>query len=210
MVNEYIQVDSSQYESAYDSKKRFISYWHQIYEIQKLNANQVLEIGIGNGFISKYLKERSLDIITLDVDKRLHPKVLGTINQLPFIDKSFEVVACFEVMEHLPYSEFTKILSEINRVSSSYAIISLPDASLYYRIFLQIPKFGEFREIIQIPRIRKQKHEFDGEHYWELGKSGYSLVNIIDTIKKQIFSIEKTYRIFENPYHRFFVLKKCN
>jgi len=36
----------------YDSKSRFISYWHQIYEIVRLRPKNVLEIGIGNGFVS--------------------------------------------------------------------------------------------------------------------------------------------------------------
>jgi len=35
-------------------------------------------------------------------------------------------------------------------------------------------------------------NKFDGEH--EIQKAG--------------FKIEKTYRIFENPYHRFFILRK--
>lgn len=205
------QVEPSQYKKiSYDKKNRFISYWHQINEIQKLNPMNVLEIGIGNGFISKYLKDRSLEITTLDIDKRLHPDVVGTITNLPFIDESFEIIVCFEVLEHIPYTEFSKILTEINRVSSSYAIISLPDASHYYRIFLQIPKFGEFRKIIPIPSLKKRIQKFDGEHYWELGKSGFSLGNVIDTIETQNFSIEKTYRLFENPHHRFFILKKVN
>ena len=51
---------------------------------------------------------------------------------------------------------------------------------------------------------------FDGEHYWEIGKAGYPLNKIIKDIQKTGFKIEKTYRIFENPYHRFFILKKIN
>jgi len=39
---------------------------------------------------------------------------------------------------------------------------------------------------------------------------GYPLSRIIKEIQKSGFKIEKTYRIFENPYHRFFVLSKEN
>ena len=50
------QVESNHYyKEAYDTKDRFISYWHQINEIIMLNPDSVLEIGIGNGFLSKYL-----------------------------------------------------------------------------------------------------------------------------------------------------------
>jgi len=51
-------------------------------------------------------------------------------------------------------------------------------------------------------------NNFDGQHYWEIGKAGYSLNKIINEIQKTGFKVEKTYRIFENPYHRFFILKK--
>ena len=51
-------------------------------------------------------------------------------------------------------------------------------------------------------------NKFDGQHYWEIGKAGYPLSNIIDDIQIAGFKIEKTYRVFEYPCHRFFKLKK--
>lgn len=52
------QVEPDHYYDNYDWKGRFCSYWHQINEIIELGPNRVLEIGIGNGFVSKYLKDR--------------------------------------------------------------------------------------------------------------------------------------------------------
>lgn len=192
----------------YDSKERFISYWHQINEIIKLNPKKVLEIGVGNGFVSKYLKERKLNIVTLDIDSRLNPDVVGSVLNMPFKDNSFDVVACYEVLEHLPYENFNRALSEIFRVSNSYAILSLPDVGRVCRLYVQIPKVGAFKRLIPLPRIKSQIHKFDGEHYWEIGKEGYPLSKIIRDIQKVGFKIEKTYRIFENPYHRFFIVRK--
>ena len=51
-------------------------------------------------------------------------------------------------------------------------------------------------------------NKFDGEHYWEIGKAGYPLNRILEDIERAGFNIIKTYRIFEHPYHRFFILKK--
>jgi len=62
---QYPQVKPNHYfVNSYDSKGRFISYWYQINEIIKLNPKKVLEIGIGNGFVSKYLKERKVNILS--------------------------------------------------------------------------------------------------------------------------------------------------
>ena len=54
-----IQVEPNHYfDKSYDTKERFISYWHQVNEIVRLEPDSVLEIGIGSGFVSKYLKEK--------------------------------------------------------------------------------------------------------------------------------------------------------
>jgi len=51
-------------------------------------------------------------------------------------------------------------------------------------------------------------HNFDGEHYWEIGKFGYPLKKIVEDIQRAGFEVKKTYRVLEFPYHRFFVLRK--
>ena len=133
--------------------------------------------------------------------------MVGSVLNMPF-DESFDVVACYEVLEHLPYENFYKGLSEMFRVSKSYAILSLPDVSRVYRVYVQIPKVGVFKRLISLPRLKNLIHKFNGEHYWEIGKAGYPLGKITKDIERSGFNIEKTYRIFENPYHRFFILKK--
>jgi len=203
------QVDSSHYfNKSYDVKERFISYWHQINEIITLNPGSILEIGIGNGLVSNYLKHREFDVTAMDIDEQLNPDKVGSVLSIPFPDESFEVVACFEVLEHLPYEDFPKALGEIHRVSSKYAVLSLPDSSRAYRLDIQVPKIGELRMLIPLPHLKLPRHNFDGEHYWEIGKAGYPLSKIIKDIKESGFEVEKTYRVFEHPYHRFIILKK--
>jgi len=203
------QVEPNHYfNESYDSKGRFISYWHQIHEIVRLRPKRVLEIGIGNGFVQKYLKEGGLNLTTLDIDQELKPDIIGTVLDIPFADGSFDVIACYELLEHLQYENFYKALSEIFRVCKSYAILSLPDASRVYRVYVQIPKVGVFKRLISLPRLKNPIHKFNGEHYWEIGKVGYPLSKITKDIERPGFNIKKTYRIFENPYHRFFILKK--
>jgi len=203
------QVEPNHYfNKSYDTKERFITYWHQINEIIELNPKKVLEIGLGNGLVANYLKQRRLNVTTMDIDERLNPDYVGSVLDIPFPDKSFDVVACFEVLEHLPYEDAPKALSEIHRVSIKYALLSLPDCTRVYRVDIQIPKIGELKRLIPLPRLRQPKHEFNGEHYWEIGKAGYPLRKVTGEMRRAGFEIKKTYRGFENPYHRFFVLTK--
>ncbi len=77
---------------SYDTKERFISYWHQIHEIISLEPKKVLEVGIGNGFVTRYLREKGWDVTTLDIVSELRPDVAGSVLSLPFGDTPFDVV----------------------------------------------------------------------------------------------------------------------
>ena len=52
------------------------------------------------------------------------------------------------------------------------------------------------------------KDKFDSQHYWEIGKAGYPLQKVMGEMREAGFEIKKAYRVFEMPYHRFFVLAK--
>jgi len=56
--------------------------------------------------------------------------------------------------------------------------------------------------------LKKPIHNSNGEHYWEIGKAGYSLDRIIEDTEKVEFRTERTHRIVEMPYNGFFVLQK--
>jgi len=192
----------------YDYKGRFASYWHQINEILILEPEAILEIGIGNGLVSNYLKSRNYNITTLDIDERLNPDCVGLILNLPFPDNSFKVVASYEVLEHLPYEDALAALKEVHRVTNEHALLSLPDSTRVYRLDIQIPKIGEFKRLMPLPRLKPPKHKIDCEHYWEIGKAAYPLRKVMGEFRKVGFETKNTYRVFENPYHRFFILRK--
>jgi len=79
------QPPTSYYNStSYDSKRRFISYWHQITETLELRPKTVLEVGKGNGFIEDYLKKLGITVTTIDIDPDLKPDTVSGITATPF------------------------------------------------------------------------------------------------------------------------------
>lgn len=201
--------DSDHYfKNNYDSKGRFNSYWHQIQEVIKLNPDSVLEIGRGNGFVSTYLKECGVHISTLDIDVGLNPDIAASVEKIPIKNKAFEVVTCFQALEHLPYTMFESSLKELARVSRKYVIVSLPDINRAYRFNIKIPVLKEIKTQINFPPLSNRSYPTSKEHCWEIGMEGYPLKKISVSIENVGFVIEKTYRVFECPYHRFFILKK--
>lgn len=191
---------------SYDTKSRFVSYWRQIKEVTDLNPQNILEVGLGNGTTSHYLKNIGIEVTTADINRGLNPDVICSVIKLPFEQNSFDVVLCAEVLEHISYEEFPKALGEIYRVARKAVILSLPHWGVSFYIGFKIP-FLPKKEIfakISIPR----KHVFDGEHYWEIGKSGFPLRKVRKDIQDQGFQITKEINLFEDPAHRFFILKK--
>jgi len=200
------QVAPAHYESMrYATKERFISYWHQIDEVTRLQPNSVLEVGIGSGFVKRFLKELGVNVVTADADPRLRPDTVANLPELPFADRSFEVACCFEVLEHMPYDQFSKCLAELKRVAGSWVLLSLPDVTPYARVRLDWGfKRTLFRRFFDLSRRKPPVHQFDGEHYWEIGKRGTALPQVSLAIKAVGFVDVTTFRVEEDPWHRFF------
>src|SRR6186997_2442925 len=111
----------------YEKVDRWVSYYRQIHEVLALRPENLLEIGKGSGLVSTVLKSRGVDVTSLDIDPGVHPDVVGSVLALPFEDKKFDVTLCAEVLEHLPFEEFPKALSEIRRVTRRAVVLSLPN-----------------------------------------------------------------------------------
>lgn len=196
----------------YDTLERFISYYYQIELIRELNPKTLLEIGIGSKVVSEYLKRMGIKVTTCDIDSNLFPDKVGDIRNLPFENESFDVVAAFQVLEHIPFSDFEKALKEMSRVSKKYAIASLPFRHTAFEIVLKIPfirtifKKPFLSFCLRIPLIFYNERNL-GEHQWELGLRRFSLSKIRKCFSKY-FKILKEVRPTLNSYHHFFVLEK--
>lgn len=202
------QVDKQTYEFArYMSKERWASMWHQLDEVQKLKPESVLEIGPGPGLFKTLAASFGLSVQTLDLDPDLNPDHVGSATEMPFRDATYDVVCAFQMLEHLPYDYALKAFGEMVRVSRANIVISLPDArqALQYKVYL--PKLGTKSLLVPRPMTRAKLHAFDGEHHWELNKRNYSLNRVIRDLSTRA-RLLKTFRVFENPTHRFFVFEK--
>lgn len=204
------QVDRSHYEfRKYVHKPRWASMWHQLDEVIRLEPNRVLEIGPGPGLFKVTALALGVAVETLDIDPNLEPDHIASVFTMPFEDSAYDVVCAFQVLEHLPFEKSKMAFSEMARVAKKAIVISLPDAATRWPVSIHIPMIGLIDFLIPKPRLVAPQHVFDGEHYWEINKKGYSLEKIINEFSSSApLKLEKTYRVTENPYHRFFVFIK--
>lgn len=188
----------------YEDEARWQSYYCQIHEVMNLKPEVVLEIGKGSGLVSVVLKSRGINHTSLDISPKVCPDIEGSVLELPIEDNAYDVTLCAEVLEHLPWEDFSKALSEIKRVTKRGVVLSLPHWGWMFQLRIKIPLLKRLNLFWKLSGLKT--HPQGGDHYWEIGKKGFPLSKITDAIEGEGFSIRKTYMKADAPYHRFFIL----
>jgi SAM-dependent methyltransferase len=120
----------SNYGSSLDYQERI----DVINDLIPLSTINLLDIGCGKGdVITGLLKSGNL-INPVGVDPfldALHflksPCVQATLPYIPFSDRSFDLVMCLQVLEHLSAQVYNNSLHEIQRLSRDHIIIGVPN-----------------------------------------------------------------------------------
>lgn len=193
------------YEIDYLKPNRMSSYGHQIKLAIETNGISFLNIGSGNSILKFILSKHDKYIIDLDLDFFTNPTVTARLPELPFPNSVFDVVMCYQVLEHIPFNLFSLFIKECVRISSSAIIISLPDISISKEEMVK----NQIFKVIKHPREWKAytPRTIDPEHFWEIGHGNVQIQNVIAALTQERLSIQKHYRNDLNPYHHFFVLQ---
>jgi SAM-dependent methyltransferase len=126
-------------------QRALIDRFHRkiVAEVVALSPRTFLDAGCGEGFVARRILDAVPDITltgcdvsgaaleiaaSTNVGARF---VAGSIVDLPFPDRSFDVVGCFEVLEHLPDDLPRRALSELARVSRRAVVLSVPHEPLF-------------------------------------------------------------------------------
>ncbi|NLA15501.1 MAG: class I SAM-dependent methyltransferase [Bacteroidales bacterium] len=91
----------------------------------------VLEVGCRDGYITCLLAERFPRVTALDLHLPAieHPRVMcvqGDVTGLEFASRSFDLVVCTEVLEHIPAEKLEVACEELLRVTRRYLLIGVP------------------------------------------------------------------------------------
>lgn len=191
----------------YNTKQRWVSYYLQSKLVQELlSSGSVLEIGIGSKVVHQYLKNL-YQVTTCDISEKLQPDVVGSVDDLSmFHDSQFDLVLCAEVLEHIPFENVVRALSELKRVTKRFAILSLPYWGYTFGFKVKLPLLGYRMLKFKVTGIKR--HVFNGEHYWEIGKRGYPLRRIVHMMQSAGFVVSRSFWDLDDPYHYYFILKK--
>ena len=126
-------------------QRALIDRFHRkiVAEVVALSPQTFLDAGCGEGFVARQVIDAvpGIDLtgcdvsdVALEIATDVNPEgrfVVGSLTDLPFPDRSFDVVGCFEVLEHLPGDLPRRALSELARVARRAAVLSVPHEPVF-------------------------------------------------------------------------------
>ncbi len=108
------------------------------------DVRSVLDVGCGSGEFLRWLPAFQLKVgFDLSHEALIRAGswgVQGSVAALPFPAASFDLVTCFEVLEHLSHETFPLALQELQRVSRKYIILSVPHREVLSESLVWCPR----------------------------------------------------------------------
>jgi len=168
------------------------------------NAERLLDVGTGNGAFLSFLESGStrLDLCGLERSKaaieasQCRAEIIGgSIDALPFADRSYDTVTALEVIEHLPHAVYPKALAEMARVSATQVLISVPyrerrlmvgcpECGCRFSPIFHMRTFDEDKLIGLVPGFRLTGHEYVSTNvHWLLTDLATHLRGLRDRVK---------------------------
>ncbi|MBI3631046.1 MAG: class I SAM-dependent methyltransferase [Candidatus Sungbacteria bacterium] len=161
-----LPVDVGQAEKKHDSAGKRIAFSL----VPDGTGKTALDIGCRDGYWSERLKKRGYAMSALDIEPLYADAVRHDVEQgLPYLDDSFDLVWCTEVVEHLRDPEI--LFEEIERVMRPGGIAVLTTPNSHWWFYGLVRLWGWTPQRLQNP---DHKQFFDERRIRNLAK-GYSL-----------------------------------
>jgi len=193
---------------AYFSIEQLWSFSEQIYRIRLSKPKNIIEVGVGNGFVSNILKLSGLDVLTCDINPDLNPDIISSVEELPKNVRSgaYELISCCEVLEHMPFEKFEKSINIFASLSDNL-FLTLPVSGRIIGIGgLFMKSWGRrwFSWWIHIP---SKLYQMATMHYWEIGYEKKYQTRALVKILEMYYECVETNTFRLNPYHQYFMCK---
>lgn len=176
---------------------------YQISAVRAFAPKNIVEIGVGSGFTSQYLRNAGYDVTTIDINKNLNPDICIDISRIPEvgITQFYDLVVCCQVLEHIPLSELENNISILSKLGKNL-YLTLPSYFSYFGL----------GGIIRLPFIRKEfslylrsplriKNLENSVHFWEVNSEKMSQLEVIKSVLLKYYNHIEIKKIPLNPYH---------
>ena len=191
---------SSDWINKLESKEHWLSYWHQIkLMLESLEPkDSLIELGIGSGFTSNYLRSKNIDVLTVDIDKKKSPDIVSdAISFKP--NKNYDHFCAFEVFEHMKFEEMENVLNNIKSKIDKNIFISVP---IYKKTPINIElKFKSYWKSITVKTPKTSI--IDPHHQCELNYKDITEEKLISVFEHHNFKLKNKSSFFRWRYFHF-------
>jgi hypothetical protein len=189
----------------YFSMPQLCSFAHQLHHIHGMHPRSAIEIGIGNGFVSTFLRRAGISVLTADINPALEPDICAPLSEVRGqIAAPVDLVICCEVLEHMPLELLDENLDHLRSLGNRL-FLTLPNSYRTWGLggFAFLPKLGA-RPIDLVFNIPWKRPIAGGPHFWEVGYSaGCSRRALVDKLRSRYGSV-RSGRFGLNSYHVWF------
>ncbi len=217
-MNKEASINKQHYfDRKYLKKERMYSFVEQIEIVKKFvdEKDSILEIGKGNGFVSSFLHDYLgyETVKTVDVNKDLEPDFVDDIIEpKELTENSFDVITCYEVLEHMPFEKSVIAVQNMVKIARKYVLISVPD--MRYFISMRATVFGTLPimlgKLFSTRRFRNPNKKFGDDHFWEVGYETNDVKYSGEFVRTNLFknmNVVVDQRDIAVPWHHYYVVK---
>lgn len=178
----------------------------QVQQLRSFGVRRILEVGVGNGFVSTFLKRAGFEVTTADLNPQLQPDVCKPLHELPqaLAGRRFDLVSCCEVLEHMPLEQLPGNLDTLRALAPS-AFISLPGHFPWLGLSGRLGLHNRFIDVALGLRIPVRRRTSEG-HFWELGSQWRTRrAALVGLMRERWASVDSG--VF--PLHRYHYWFRC-
>ena len=198
---------SDYFNDAYFDMRQLMAQAMQIKHIHTLKPRNMIEIGIGNGLTSTFIRNSGVEVVTADINPNLSPDICCPMSEL--VEKTdgrqFDLVVCCEVLEHMPVEQLEQNIKTL-RALGARLFLTLPDFTRSFGLsFLVKVPFLKACDCFLHLFLNKKIDLSKTEHFWEVGSEARTPRRVIVSLLSQHYSSVRSGRISFQPNHIFFI-----
>lgn len=198
----------------YNSKQRMLAYWHQLKLVEECRPASLLEVGVGSGIVTAYLRHQGVSVTTLDINPALRPDHVGSIVQPPpeLAGRRFDMVLCSRVLHHLPFHEFPQALSSLSGLTEKHCLLTLPVNDFRAYCLLRLTSTSLYTLSLPLPRVikrawQRRRGRTSGSGLWQIDAAPTTSSQRVTEEIGRHFECVRHYAVPEDRSHRVFLLR---